>query len=99
MLVDRAAFVRRARLDLNDARTSATCLLIGSTRASNVERGNAGCKRSYRRGLTYNMDTLTATAASGMRSRLESLDLLANNLANANTSGYKADQEAYQLYF
>ena len=45
------------------------------------------------------MDTLTATAASGMRSRLESLDMLANNLANSNTSGYKADEEAYQLYF
>ena len=45
------------------------------------------------------MDTLIATAASGMRSRLESLDVLANNLANSNTSGYKADQEAYQLYF
>ncbi|HWF47518.1 MAG TPA: flagellar hook-basal body protein [Bryobacteraceae bacterium] len=45
------------------------------------------------------MDTLIAVAASGMRSRLESLDILANNLANANTSGYKADHEAYQLYF
>ena len=44
------------------------------------------------------MDTLTALAASGMRSRLESLDILANNLANTNTSGYKADHEAYQLY-
>lgn len=45
------------------------------------------------------MDTLIALAASGMRSRLESLDILANNLANSNTSGYKADHEAYQLYF
>jgi flagellar basal body rod protein FlgG len=45
------------------------------------------------------MDTLIAIAASGMRSRLESLDILANNLANSNTSGYKADHEAYQLYF
>jgi flagellar basal body rod protein FlgG len=45
------------------------------------------------------MDTLIATAASGMRSRLESLDMLANNIANSNTTGYKADQEAYQLYF
>jgi flagellar basal body rod protein FlgG len=44
------------------------------------------------------MDTLIAMAASGMRSRLESLDILANNLANTNTSGYKADHEAYQLY-
>ncbi len=45
------------------------------------------------------MDTLTATAASGMRSRIETLDLLANNLANSGTSGYKADQESYNLYF
>jgi flagellar basal-body rod protein FlgF len=37
-------------------------------------------------------------AASGMRARLESLDLLANNIANASTSGYKADREYYNLY-
>jgi flagellar basal-body rod protein FlgF len=48
--------------------------------------------------LINKMDTLIAMAASGMRSRLESLDILANNLANSNTSGYKADHEAYQLY-
>jgi flagellar basal body rod protein FlgG len=29
---------------------------------------------------------------------MESLDLLANNLANAATGGYKADQEFYSLY-
>jgi flagellar basal-body rod protein FlgF len=44
------------------------------------------------------MDTMTATAASGMRSRMESLDLLANNIANASTGGYKADREFYSLY-
>jgi flagellar basal body rod protein FlgG len=44
------------------------------------------------------MDPLTATAAAGMRSRLESLDLLANNLANASTPGFKADRERYTLY-
>ena len=37
-------------------------------------------------------------AASGMRSRMESLDLLANNIANASTGGYKADREFYTLY-
>ena len=36
-------------------------------------------------------------AASGMRSRMESLDLLANNIANASTGGYKADREFYSL--
>jgi flagellar basal body rod protein FlgG len=45
------------------------------------------------------MDPLIATAASGMRSRMETLDLLANNIANAGTVGYKADQESYNLYF
>jgi flagellar basal-body rod protein FlgF len=44
------------------------------------------------------MDPLTALAASGMRSRMESLDLLANNVANASTGGYKADREFYSLY-
>jgi flagellar basal-body rod protein FlgF len=44
------------------------------------------------------MDPLTAIAASGLRSRMESLDLLANNMANASTGGYKADREFYSLY-
>jgi flagellar basal-body rod protein FlgG len=44
------------------------------------------------------MDPLTMTAAGGMRARMQSLDLLANNLANADTSGYKTDREFYNLY-
>jgi len=44
------------------------------------------------------MDPLTANAASGLRARMESLDLLANNIANASTGGYKADREFYSLY-
>lgn len=44
------------------------------------------------------MDPLTAIAASGLRSRMESLDMLANNLANASTGGYKSDREFYSLY-
>lgn len=44
------------------------------------------------------MDPLTAIAASGLRSRMESLELLANNVANASTGGYKADREFYGLY-
>ena len=44
------------------------------------------------------MDALTSTAAAGIRSRVEALDLLANNLANANSTGYKADRELYQRY-
>lgn len=44
------------------------------------------------------MDQLTATAASGMRSRTEALDLLANNISNSGTAGYKSDREFYNLY-
>jgi flagellar basal-body rod protein FlgF len=44
------------------------------------------------------MDSLSISATSGIRSRMESLDLLANNLANASTSGFKADREFYSLY-
>ena len=41
---------------------------------------------------------MTAIAASGLRARMESLELLANNIANASTGGYKADREFYSLY-
>jgi flagellar basal-body rod protein FlgF len=44
------------------------------------------------------MDALSITAASGMRARLESLEMLANNLANSSTGGYKSDHEFYSLY-
>jgi flagellar basal body rod protein FlgG len=44
------------------------------------------------------MDNLTVAAASGIRSRMESLDLLANNLANSSTSGFKNDRAFYGLY-
>ncbi len=44
------------------------------------------------------MDPLTAIAASGLRSRMDSLEMLANNVANASTAGYKSDREFYSLY-
>src|ERR1700683_2405806 len=44
------------------------------------------------------MDPMTIAAASGLRSRMESLDLLANNIANAETGGYKNDREFYSIY-
>ena len=44
------------------------------------------------------MDSLTIAAASGLQSRMESLDLLANNLANSATAGYKRDQEFYGVF-
>ena len=44
------------------------------------------------------MDPVSVLAAGGIRSRMESLDLLANNLANAATNGYKTDREFYSLF-
>jgi flagellar basal-body rod protein FlgF len=46
----------------------------------------------------WRLDPLTISAAGGLRARIESLDLLANNLANAATAGFKADQESFNLY-
>lgn len=44
------------------------------------------------------MDPLTSAAASGIRSRIESLDMLANNIANAASPGFKTDRESFGLY-
>jgi flagellar basal-body rod protein FlgF len=44
------------------------------------------------------MDPIAVSAASGLRSRMEALDLVANNLANATTGGYKLDREFYTLF-
>jgi flagellar basal-body rod protein FlgF len=44
------------------------------------------------------MDALTSAAAGGLRARMEALELLANNLANASTNGYKSDRESYGIY-
>jgi flagellar basal-body rod protein FlgF len=44
------------------------------------------------------MDPLTTAAASGMRSRIEALDILANNIANTSVPGFKMDREIYNLY-
>lgn len=44
------------------------------------------------------MDPALLTAAAGMKARIETVDVLANNLANASTAGYKADAEFYRLF-
>jgi flagellar basal-body rod protein FlgF len=44
------------------------------------------------------MDPLLISAASGMKSRMESLEMLANNVANSGTTGFKSDREFYNLY-
>jgi len=44
------------------------------------------------------MDNLGIAAASGLQSLMTSLDMLANNLANSNTVGYKSDREFYGTF-
>src|SRR5580704_1982917 len=44
------------------------------------------------------MDPILISAASGMKARMESLDMLANNIANSGTVGFKTDKEFYSLY-
>jgi flagellar basal-body rod protein FlgF len=44
------------------------------------------------------MDQAAVIAASGLRSRMQALDLLSNNLANSSTGGFKLDREFYTLY-
>ncbi len=44
------------------------------------------------------MDSLTIAAASGMRALMDTLNMSANNLANASTNGFKSDKESYNLY-
>src|SRR6201746_287408 len=45
--------------------------------------------------LPCDMDPLLISAATGMKARMEWLDMLANNIANAGTIGFKADREFY----
>jgi flagellar basal body rod protein FlgG len=44
------------------------------------------------------MDPLTAAAANGLQASMDSFDMLANNLANSSTAGFKADREFYSTY-
>jgi flagellar basal-body rod protein FlgF len=58
--------------------------------------GNFGGTRAIQ--PAQSMDQISATAASGLRARMEALDILSNNLANSNTGGFKLDREFYSLY-
>ena len=44
------------------------------------------------------MDALTTAVASGLQARMDSLDMLANNLANTASNGFKVDREFYGTY-
>lgn len=41
------------------------------------------------------MDPIATLAASGLRARMDTLDLIANNIANGSTTGFKADWPIY----
>lgn len=41
---------------------------------------------------------MSVAAAGGLRARMEALDMLANNIANASTAGFKRDGEFYGIY-
>jgi flagellar basal-body rod protein FlgF len=44
------------------------------------------------------MDQAAVAAAGGLHTRMQALDLLANNLANSSTNGFKLDREFYSLF-
>ena len=44
------------------------------------------------------MNPALLNAAAGMRARMETLDVIGNNIANAGATGFKADQEFYRLF-
>lgn len=48
--------------------------------------------------MSSRMDQLTSAAASGIQARMDSLDMLANNMSNGSTSGFKADREFYSTF-
>ncbi|MBC7928817.1 MAG: flagellar hook basal-body protein [Bryobacteraceae bacterium] len=44
------------------------------------------------------MDSLSMAVASGLRARFEAMDMLANNIANSSTAGFKKDGEFYGIF-
>lgn len=44
------------------------------------------------------MDSGFYSAFTGLAARMQALDLLANNLANVNTAGYKSEKEFYRAF-
>src|SRR5579884_1184668 len=76
--------------------------LIGLIVASAPVLRNLSANFSLATSLLYlrreTMDAISISAASGMQARMQSLEMLANNLANVETGGFKADREFYSLF-
>jgi flagellar basal-body rod protein FlgF len=75
-----------------------SCLHIAKCKEISREKQifQFGCVRAITG--TQLMDTVSVIAASGLQSRMQALDLVANNLANSTTGGFKLDQEFYSLF-
>jgi flagellar basal-body rod protein FlgF len=84
--------------NLTNAQSTAV-LHIANKRVNS--RKSAQCKFGGVSALTLvqiSMDQIAVTGASGLHARMEALDLVANNLANATTGGFKLDREFYSLF-
>jgi len=44
------------------------------------------------------MDQISINATAGLRTRMQALDIVANNIANAGTSGYKTQNDFHDLF-
>ena len=90
---------RTSRFRRNRIPTAPFRLLLTWSISQNLHQLRANFHAWHTACITaFGMDPLTASAASGLQSRMDSFDMLANNLANASTSGFKADREFYNTY-
>jgi flagellar basal body rod protein FlgG len=80
----------------HDARCHFEPAFLIGLNSSSFNKRRADCIQSLRGSKA--MDQLLVSAASGMKARMESLDMLANNIANSGTAGFKSDREFYNLY-
>lgn len=85
------------KLSLSGQRRQETDAGVAAARISrHFRRPIPGTQRAFF--VWKDMDPLTGAAASGLRTSMESLDMLSNNLANVTTAGFKSDREFYDLY-
>jgi len=74
-----------------------TCLIANTEQSYTIFRPPLFWLRTCNVGIR-SMDQISVLAAAGMQARMQSLDLVANNLANSSTGGYKSDGEFYTLF-
>jgi flagellar basal-body rod protein FlgF len=91
--------LRRVRRESDEAEAGLAISLSRSVlsflgKMGGEEFGSANASTS----LQSSMDQISIAAASGLQSRIEALDMVANNLANSTTSGFKLDREFYSIF-